>query len=403
MVQLLTPTLLEVQNATESTDPLEVPVPHVVDAGNTEPCSRKSAAADQASVCHIDAAVNAAPSLQDSTTQTEESSSIVECLKKDNAALRTQLQEAKEKLQRLEITQAMFEQDRNRVKFYTGLPSFAMLLALFNLLEKSIPSGPRNVLTRFQEMLLTLMRLRLGVPLQDLAYRFNVSQATATRVVERWLSVMHVRLNKLVKWPEREHLQRTMPMCFRQAFGTRVAVNIDCFEVFINRPSSTLPRAQTWSRYKNHNTVKFLIGIAPQGVITFISEGWGGRTSDRKVTESCGILDNLLPGDSVLADRGFTIGDAVGLHCAKLEVPAFTRGKPQLSAWEVERTRKLANVRIHVERVIGVLRQKYAILSSTIPTDMLVVRNGNEIPQLDKTVAVCSALTNLSKSVVPFE
>lgn len=84
-------------------------------------------------------------------------------------------------------------------------------------------------------------------------------------------------------------------------------------------------------------------------------------------------------------------------------MPAFTRGKPQLSAWEVERTRKLANVRIHVERVIGVLRQKYAILSSTIPTDMLVVRNGNEIPQLDKTVAVCSALTNLSKSVVPFE
>lgn len=84
-------------------------------------------------------------------------------------------------------------------------------------------------------------------------------------------------------------------------------------------------------------------------------------------------------------------------------MPAFTRGKPQLSAWEVERTRKLANVRIHVERVIGLLRQKYAILSSTIPTEMLVVRNGNETPQLDKAVAVCCALTNLSKSVVPFE
>lgn len=58
---LLSPTLLEVQNATESTDPLEVPVPHVVDAGHTEPCSRESGAADQASVCHVDAAVNAAP------------------------------------------------------------------------------------------------------------------------------------------------------------------------------------------------------------------------------------------------------------------------------------------------------------------------------------------------------
>lgn len=78
-------------------------------------------------------------------------------------------------MQKLEITQASFEQDNNRVKFYTGLPSFAVLLALFNLLETSVSSGPKNVLTKFQEMLLTLMRLRLGVPLQDLAYRFNVS------------------------------------------------------------------------------------------------------------------------------------------------------------------------------------------------------------------------------------
>lgn len=42
-MELLTPTLLEVQNATESTDPLEVPVPHVVDAGNTEPCKCNTA------------------------------------------------------------------------------------------------------------------------------------------------------------------------------------------------------------------------------------------------------------------------------------------------------------------------------------------------------------------------
>lgn len=96
-----------------------------------------------------------------------------------------------------------------------------------------------------------------------------------------------------------------------------------------------------------------------RGAVTFISEGWGGRTSDKRLTESCGILNNLVPGDTVLADRGFTIGDAVGIHSAKLEMPAFTRGKSQLSAWDVQKTRKLANVRIHVERVIGLLRGRY--------------------------------------------
>lgn len=194
-----------------------------------------------------------------------------------------------------------------------------------------------------------------------------------------------------------------MPMCFRRAFGTRVAVIIDCFEVFLERPSSALPRCQTWSRYKHHNTVKYLIGIAPHGCITYISKGWGGRTSDKLLTECCGILNNLSPGDTVLADRGFTIADAVGIHRAQLEVPAFTKGKRQLTAWEVEKTRKIANVRIHVERVIGLLRRKYAILSSIIPIELVRRRSGDNTTQLDKIVAVCSALTNLSKSVVPFQ
>ena len=67
-----------------------------------------------------------------------------------------------------------------------------------------------------------------------------------------------------------------------------------------------------WSNYKQHNTVKLLIAITPQGTISFISKTWGGRVSDKYITERCGILDKLLPGDLVLADRGFTIPDSVG-------------------------------------------------------------------------------------------
>ena len=58
-----------------------------------------------------------------------------------------------------------------------------------------------------------------------------------------------------------------MPDCFKLSFGNKVAVIIDCFEVFIERPSSLLARAATWSSYKHHNTVKFLIGITPQGLV----------------------------------------------------------------------------------------------------------------------------------------
>ena len=53
-----------------------------------------------------------------------------------------------------------------------------------------------------------------------------------------------------------------------------------------------------------------------------------------------------------MADRGFTIAESVGLKQAKLVIPAFTKGKSQLDPVDVEKARGIANVRIHVERVI---------------------------------------------------
>ena len=55
--------------------------------------------------------------------------------------------------------------------------------------------------------------------------------------------------------------------------------------------------------------------------------------SDKHLTENCGILTKLLPGDTVLADRGFDIQESVGLMCAEVKIPAFTRGKTQLSSF----------------------------------------------------------------------
>jgi len=52
--------------------------------------------------------------------------------------------------------------------------------------------------------------------------------------------------------------------------------------------------------------------------------------SDKYITEYSNLLKNVLPGDVVLADRGFTINESVGFHCATLKTPGFTKGLPQL-------------------------------------------------------------------------
>ena len=307
----------------------------------------------------------------------------------------------KEKLDSFTVSEDSFMDDA-KVKFYTGLPNFMTLMTVFNFISPFLNVTARSSLTKFQQFVMTLMRLRLNLPVQDLADRFGVSTSTVSRIFTTVVDVMFVRLKFLVKWPSREELRKAMPMTFRVNFQNKVAVIIDCFEIFIDRPSNLMARAQTWSNYKHHNTLKFLIGITPQGVISYISTAWGGRVSDKHLTENCGFLNNILPGDLILADRGFDLADTVGMMCAEIKVPAFMRGKKQLSMAEVIDTRKIANVRIHVERVIGVLRQKYTIMNGPMPLDYMISKDKANRTLIDKIAVVCCALTNLSPSVVPF-
>lgn len=299
-------------------------------------------------------------------------------------------------------TEKYFRGDDKKTNFHTGLPTFDILIIVFEFVSPHIKRNP-TLLSLFQEYVLVLMKLRQNLSIQDLAYRFHVSIATISRIFQAWITVLDQRLCRLILWPEREDLWRTMPKCFQNAFGFKTTVIIDCFEIFIEKPSNLLARAQTFSSYKHHNTIKLLIGITPQGTISFVSKSWGGRTSDKHLTENCGLLNYLKPGDMVMADRGFTIEESVGLKHASLAIPAFTRGKNQLEPVELEKTREIANVRIHVERVIGQLRQKYKILEGTLPIHYLMTPHGQTSPTIDRIIRVCAALINLCKPIVPFD
>lgn len=100
-----------------------------------------------------------------------------------------------------------------------------------------------------------------------------------------------------------------------------------------------------------------------------------------------------------MADRGFLVEDEIRIRNASMAMPAFTKGKSQLDPLDVEETRAIANLRIHVERVIGLVRLKYTILSTILPITILSKVVG-DIPVIDQIVTVCSALINLCPSIV---
>ena len=62
-----------------------------------------------------------------------------------------------------------------------------------------------------------------------------------------------------------------------------------------------------------------------------------------------------------------------------------------MSGKEVDNSRRISNVRIHVERVIGRMR-KFRILQSTIPI--------LQVHLLDNVMSVIAALVNINSSVV---
>ena len=222
------------------------------------------------------------------------------------------------------LSEATLKDDHKKVKYFTGLPSFSVLKSIYNLTVKGLPEPADCSL--FDQYLVTLVKLRLNTGDVDLAFRFGISQTTVSRYIHKWVDILYNRLQFLIHWPERPDLMKTMPSDFRKHFKKCVLI-IDCFEVFIERPASLLARAQTYSNYKKHNIIKFLIGITPQGSVAYISKGWGGRVSDVHLTENCGLLQKLSPGDMILADRGFTIQDSAGMYCAEVRIPPFTKGK----------------------------------------------------------------------------
>ena len=70
---------------------------------------------------------------------------------------------------------------------------------------------------------------------------------------------------------------------------------------------------------------------------------------------------------------------------------------------DVEATRKLANVRIHVERIISVVRQRFQILSATgVLQQEFISHKTSRGVVLDSVVRICSH-NNVREGILPFD
>ena len=147
-------------------------------------------------------------------------------------------------------------------------------------------------------------------------------------------------------------------------------------------------QSSTWSQYKHHNT---LVACTPNGAVCFIPPAYVGSISDVELTRLLTALKDK-PGISIMADRGFTIKDMLKELNIDLNIPPFLDGHSQLTTEKIEVGRKIASLRIHVERAIGRMKS-YNILNGTIPLSMARITN--------LILCVCALLTNFQPALIP--
>lgn len=181
--------------------------------------------------------------------------------------------------------------------------------------------GPKVKLDVKDQLFLVISWLKGGFSLKHVSWLFGLTKSTTSRYIITWINLMYFTLGAIPIWPSKAQIKETTPKSFQESYPTTRCI-IDCTELFCQRPSSLSTQSHMYSHYKSHATYKGLLGIAPSGSITFVSQLYEGSISDKEIVDRSGLLNENLweNNDSIMADRGFTITDLLKPLNIKLNI-----------------------------------------------------------------------------------
>lgn len=258
---------------------------------------------------------------------------------------------------------------------------FTAFMWLLNLL----PNKNIVKIRKVDRLLIFLMKMKTGLSYIALGILFGINRTSSKRIFTSTLMLLVQKCQQVVTWPTKSSIIATMPPVFFKHYPN-CRVIIDCTEAKIEQPARIDHRVHMYSHYKGGFTIKFLIGIAPNGAITFVSKCYGGRSSDTHITNDCGLLNYLEPGDVVLADKGFP---GIKSDNALFVLPPFLNDG-HLTEEQVHETYNVASVRIHVERSIQRVKN-YNILQKL---------KSHLLPYVDDIVFMSCVLANLQPPII---
>lgn len=218
-----------------------------------------------------------------------------------------------------------FIDTNNKCNVLTGIVSISIL----DVLDKALQAIDQEKcqLTCRQKILLTMMRLKLDLSYVSLAIFFQISSKSVKRYFDKTIQHLSMLLKPVIRFPPKEEISANIPNCFRNYQSTRIV--LDCTEMYVEKSKCLRCRLKTYSHYKSRHTVKFLIGVTPSGLISYLSKGYGGRTSDKAIFNNENLIEKLEIGDSIMVDKGFLIEKECSENFIKLIRPPFLKKEKQ--------------------------------------------------------------------------
>lgn len=184
---------------------------------------------------------------------------------------------------------SLIRSDEDLIAF-TGL-TFELLTSLtaaVNLCEEKQYKNKFSNSCR-DRIVLCFCKLRLNLSFRCLAVLFGLNRKSASKNFFYMIELLSKLLEGMVYLPTYEELQQSIPQCFRKYKQTFIV--LDCTTVPVEKPRCLNCLLRLYSHYKGLETLKWLVGVAPYGAVTYWSKAYGGRASDKAIFNQSGPLN----------------------------------------------------------------------------------------------------------------
>lgn len=221
--------------------------------------------------------------------------------------------------------------------------------------KRAIGGGKEFALPPREQVLLTLIWLRLSPMQEALGVLFGVTSCTVGRVIPRVLPLLEAAGRDTMRLPDPGKKQRRS-LDALLADTPDLAVVIDTFEQAVQRPQDRAEAATSYSGKKKQHTQKTQVAVDEgTGRFVDVSAPVRGPTADLTLLKETQVLERLPEGVGALGDLAY--GGIAALHPAGLG--ATPRRKPrgkERPAEDSADNRAFARRRIVVEHQIRRLR-----------------------------------------------